>query len=218
VLCGAPASEPYALLDTFTARDTLAVPGSAYRCAGCAVAMEEAGKAVYPDGTAKEWTKAFRRCHSWTITDRAAVPYTGAHAAALRAFVLDPPAPPWAACVVGPTNGRQMLYLTPLNLDPHWCAVLVGGERVRYTRASLRERFRLTVALAAAGGLPSLDSVPAAHLASAAVRLYGARAEGMLVEWQAVREQPLSRLAVWLTPKKEECARVLDELGGVAAA
>ena len=178
--------------------------------------LEESGVAEYPDGTEKTWTKAFRRCHSWTVTANGATPYTGAHAASLRRFLLSPPAPPWAACLVAPTNGRQLLYLTPLNIDPVAWSVLVEGERVAYTRDSLRRRLGLTLGLASCGGLPSLDGPPKVALASAVILAHGERGESWLAEWSRVHSEPLSRLAIYLTPKREDCARVISTLGSAA--
>lgn len=214
VFCGAAASEPYKVLDTFTARDTLTRPGSGHICNGCLIATEESGTATYHDGTTKEWTKAFRRCHSWVITRDKATPYFAGHMDELRRVIMDPPAPPYSICVVGPTNGKQMLYLTPVTFSDRQCKVLLEGEPVQYTRQSLEDRLIVTTTIAMLAGKPSLSGPPGVAVASVMV---SRNLDDMLSIWCHVHSDPLSRLAVFLTPKKDDCDGFLNSINPAAA-
>jgi len=214
IYCGAPADVPHAIPGSFTARDTLSSPGSSSICRGCVIATEEQGTASYPDGSTKAWSRAFRRCHSWTMTKSASVPYFPGHVPHLRRFLLAPPPPPWAACIVGPTNGRQLIYLTPVTRSPGYGSVMLEGERVDYRQDDFAPRLRMALRLASVGGKPALSEPPSVSLASAALSLPDG--ERLMLEWQRVHSEPLSRLAVFLTPKKDDCPHAIGELTSAA--
>lgn len=215
--CGASADTPFAVPDTFTARDSLAAPHSPFVCRGCVIGREEVGEAAYPDGTRKAWGKAYRRTHSWLVTPAGAVPHFVAHLPALRRALLAPPQPPWAAVLVGPTNGVHHLYRAPVNLDPVHATVLVHGERANFTPSALRGRLRLACRIAALAGRPALDGEPSPALFAACLDADPAFGEAVAVEWPRVRTEPLTRLALFFAPKKEDCPDVVRELDAAPA-
>jgi hypothetical protein len=82
--------------------------------------------------------------------------------------------------------------------------VNLDGLAIPYTVDSLRLRRQLTVRLAACVGAVGLEGPPGTSLWCPTVERWGDLAEPMLEEWSRVWCEPLSRLAVYLTPKKED--------------
>jgi hypothetical protein len=200
--CGSPAAGAYDLPDSFTQQSTLLHPNSSYRCVGCEWSQRETGTATYPDGTTKEWARSFARYHNWFLEENKAVPFTYAHREWLQNKLLDPPTGPWI-CSLTTGGQRHFLYMAKSGTRDHPIANL-DGLAIPYTVDTLRDRRRLTVSLAACVGAVGLADSPGPSLWCAAVGLWGEAAEPMLAEWSRVWCEPLSRLAVYLTPKKED--------------
>lgn len=207
VFCAAPASEPYTLPDSFTTRDTLRCPGSGYICSGCVLALEEVGTATYHDGERYEWTKAYRRMCSHVITadPRRVVMATKAHGDYLRGVCLSPPDPPFAVSLAV-SGQKHVLYRGVVCWSRSDAAVTLEGERVDYRPDELADRLALCGRLCAATGKPALDETPGVSLWIRVCERYGAAAgESMCEEWDRVRQEPISRLASFLTPRKDVC-------------
>ena len=81
--------------------------------------------------------------------------------------------------------------------------VTLEAERVLYRRADLADRLALCGRLIAATGKPALREPINVRFGIAVLDRYR-DGESLLREWSRVREQPLSRLAAWLSPAKEE--------------
>jgi len=203
VLCGAPAAEPYALPDSFTTRDTLAAPGSGFRCAGCALAMLEVGEAVYPDGARYHFTKAFRRMCSWVVTATVATAATKAHLDFLRGVCLTPPPAPYLISLAV-SGQKQVLYRSVVGYDAGHAVATIEGERIDYRAADLAARLALCGKVCAATGKPALAEPPGPSVWFRVCERYS-DGEALCAEWVRVREEPLSRLASFLTPAKERC-------------
>lgn len=224
LLCGSPSAESYTLPDTFTTRDTLARPGSPFRCEGCRLAMAEVGDAVYPTGEVYRFAKAYRRMCSWVVTTSGATAYTKAHLDDLRAVCLTPPVPPFAVSIAV-SGQKQVLYRAVVCRDSASPTVTLEGERIDYRPAELVDRLDLVGRVCAATGKPALVEPPGPPVAFRLCERY-AGGEGLYERWAMCWESPLSRLASFLTPNRENCQReypsdwpiASDRHGGVPAA
>ena len=215
--CGAAAARPYALPDSFTARDTLARPGSPWLCGGCAVCLQEAGVARYPDGTIYPFTKAFRRMLTHVVTAGSCVVATKAHTAWLRGVCLDPPDPPFGISVAV-SGQKHVLYRGVVCHSREAVSLTLEGERIDYRPAELRGRLELAGRVCAATGKPALAETPGVAVWQRVCDRYAA-GEAICGQWCRVWREPLSRLAAFLSPPKEGCACDYpgDRLGGVPA-
>lgn len=205
LFCGAPAAAPYALPDSFTARDTLRCPGSPFACAGCSLCLEESGDARYPDGTTRHFTKAFRRMCSWVVTATTAVAATKAHLDYLRGVCAGPPAPPFLVSLAV-SGQKHLLYRGVVNHTTAAAAVTLEGERIDYRPGELRDRLALCGRLCAATGKPALAGPPTPSFWFRVCEAFAA-GDRLCETWSRVREEPLSRLAAFLCPPKEACQR-----------
>jgi hypothetical protein len=200
--CGAPCGEDYAaaewVKESFTSRDTIC--GGGFVCSGCTIALDERAVVEFNDGTRREGQKT--RCYSWFLTPAKAIAATKAHLEWLRGLCLDPPEPPFSL-VLSESGQKHLLYRGVVCNSLKQCVVTLEGERVDFTPEALRDRLLLCRKLIAATGKPALAEPLSPN---SAMRIIAHHHDDALpYTWNAVREQPLSRLAAWLAPAKEVC-------------
>ena len=204
--CGAGARDPYTLPLSFTTRDTLTLPRSQFICVGCKICLEEAGVAGYPDGEIYRFTKAYRRMLSHVITTSKVTQATKGHIEFLRNTCLNPPAPPFAISIAV-SGQKHVLYRGRVCHSRDNITMSLEGQLISYRREDLVKRLGLTSRLVAATGKPALAESVTSSFWFRVCEKY-VEGESLCEEWQYVREEPLSQLASFLTPKKEDCERV----------
>ena len=183
---------------SFTALD--ATTGSGYVCRGCVTTQDERATITLLDGETRDGQRI--RCYSWVVTDvvRAA---TKAHRAALLELCLSPPAPPYVMCF-SDSGQRHLLYKARVCRSTEIAIASLEGDVIHYRPVDLRVRLTLCRRLArVVGKMPLLDGpldVPTALRICEAIGDYAP-----IENWNVIAEQPLSRLAAWLCPPKEEC-------------
>lgn len=207
--CGAPCDGTFPagayVKDSFTGRSEVANPGSPAVCRGCVLCLRESAEVPLIDGTRRAVTKAAVRSWSWVVTSSSAVAASKAHLDALRAACLDPPAPPFAI-VLSDSGQKHLLYRGAVNRVGDPVTVTLETLRVTCRRAELHSRLALCGRLVAATGKPALSEPPDARLGMAVVGRYR-DGEALIEEWERAWQEPLSRLAAWLSPPKEVCER-----------
>jgi CRISPR type IV-associated protein Csf1 len=186
--------------DTFTARNAVAVPGSGFACDGC-VWTQRIAETLTVEGEMREHQKPWN--YSWIVTANSARALTKAHIPILRDACLNPPEPPFAIALAS-SGQRHILYLTPVNESRGSYVIGFEGERIPVSPASLSARIDLTSRLSAAIGKPRLPEPPAFSVYRDSMARYR-DGEAMADEWSRVWSEPLSRLAVFLTDRKDVC-------------
>lgn len=208
--CGGRCDDTHAASDivrpTFTALDT--VTRSPWVCQGCVVAMAEGIDITTIDGEVKRNQKT--RGYSWIATKRTRTACTKAHRQQLLEACMQPPSPPYAICI-SDSGQRHLLYRTPVCWSQDIVTVTLEGEVVTYEPTRLWARIDLCKRIAAATGKPALKEQLSAQSQMRIVEHYGDDAS--LAAWLAMQNEPLSRLAAWLCPPKEEC---ISEYPGIA--
>jgi CRISPR type IV-associated protein Csf1 len=207
--CGAPCdgSRPSSqyVLDSFTGRNGVPCPGSPAVCEGCVLCLREDAVVPYHDGEHRHVTKAATRMHSWVITEGRAVAATKAHMAWLRSVCLAPPPPPYAI-VLTDSGQKHLLYRGVVCRSVDVASVTLEELRIDYRPHELVDRLELCKRLVAATGKPALAEPPAIRMLQS-VTEYHPDGEVFADTWRAVWCEPLSRLAAWLSPAKEEAQR-----------
>lgn len=208
--CGDDFPAAQYVADSFTERGSVAFPGSPFVCAGCVESMRSdlpdaklvTGDIQRPKADSKRAGLQFR-WFSWLITPQEALAATPAHRDKLLTICLSPPAPPFALCIAD--GNKHQLYRTPVNHVAGRVAVNCEGTRVDYHPDELRDRLDLTIRIVAevGKGASSIARLmdPAAEM-GLALQMSDA---ALLDEWRRVRNEPLSALALWLTPGKDDC-------------
>lgn len=203
--CGAACDQSISADDwvkpTCTVRQYVAAPDSQYVCAGCAEALSERTTVqVFAENQPRQNKRV--RCFSWIITRYSAIAYTKAHTSVLADICCRPPATPFAI-VLSDSGQRHLIYLAPVNHSANVVSLVLEDERIDYRPIDLAERLKLTRRLAAAAGKPSLAGKPGLNLYLACDKHF--HSVEAAEQWAGIWSQPLSRLAAWLTPGKEEC-------------
>jgi CRISPR type IV-associated protein Csf1 len=203
VFCGAQASREYQLPSSFTTRDTLAVPNGKHICNGCILSTQESGEATYHTGEVYQYTKAFRRMCSWVVTRKQAIAATKGHIEYLRGVCLNPPEPPFGISIAV-SGQKHVIYRGVVCHSQHDISLTLEGETISYKPSDLQKRLELCGKLAASTGKPALSETPSASFWIRVCDRF-ANGEELCTEWEQVMNEPLSRLAVFLCPKKEDC-------------
>lgn len=201
--CGAPCDESHAhrSSDTFWDWDQVAHPASRYDCAGCAEALDERRVMRGRDKPQKT------RNYTWLATSADATPYTKADITAIRAACLCPPPAPWMLAIAA-SGQKHVIYRTPVNessAPPH--AVQLEQATVLYTPTALREALALCDKIAAGIGKPVLSGALDLSMAMRYAEHHGHGSLGDVDRWNATWNRPVSRLAAFLSLKKEEAQR-----------
>lgn len=184
--------------DSFTGLDTVTL--GSHVCAGCVASQDERATILLADGEIREGQKV--RGYSWVINRAGRIAATKSHRAFLLDMCLAPPGPPFVISI-SDSGQKHLLYRAVVCHDRNFVSVTLEGERIDYAVPMLVERLSLCKQIAAAIGKPALEEPLTATLGMRVCDHYQSDTE--LTAWQAVANEPLSRLATWLTPKKEDC-------------
>lgn len=142
------------------------------------------------------------RLYSWVLTEKSAQRYTKANLRELTDACLNPPAPPYAI-ILATSGQKHLIFKASVTHDRQVCAVDLEGERIEFIRAVLAARLDLCGRIAAAAGKPSLSEFNPTQLAMS-LSGYWLEWEAIYEIWGQVKDEPLSRLAAFLTLKKED--------------
>lgn len=198
--CGAACDETFAraayVRSTFNDWRLVARPDSRFVCAGCTLCVDELRRMPGRDKPQRT------RNYSWLLSSAAALPFDKSRLAELRQCCLHPPTPPFALCLAV-SGQKHLLFRAPVNHDENPIAVQFEEQRVLYDPLALAERLKLCAQLIAAAGKPALAAAPDHQFAFRLAEHFGEACWPLLETWQAVQGEPLSQLAVFLSPNKE---------------
>lgn len=202
---------------TFTNRDIVAVPVSQYLCHGCYLSLGD-GSADMPmlDGTIKAFTTPrgmAPRLYSWLLTAFERLAFTKAHIPLIRDILTDSaklPEPPFAV-VLSDSGQKQLIFRAPVAHERTAFPILLEDGQIVVEPIELARRIAITAPIVAATGKPALKEAPSIATWIAMQTYHGGDARApfeALEEWERIRVQPLSRLAAWLAPNKEEAQNI----------
>jgi CRISPR type IV-associated protein Csf1 len=183
---------------SFTGLDTVTL--SDWVCPGCVAAMQEKMEITLVDGQIRTGQKI--RGYSWVITDSQKLACTKSHRAKLQELCTNPPQPPFVICL-SDSGQKHLLYRAVVNLSRDRVTVTLEGEVITYRPTQLIERIELCKMIAAATGKPAMKEAMTPQSQMRIVEHF--ESEEVLAAWLDCFSEPLTRLAVWLCPAKEEC-------------
>ncbi len=189
--------------DTFTNRDVVLFPGSPFCCPGC-VEASGAGpdEMEMLDGSirVRENLRGMQpRMYSWIIVPGRRWAATKAHIAQLRAFIMDPPEPPF--CIVLADSGqKQLLFRAVVAHDRDRFSVLLEEQRIVVDREELGRALQAADLLAEAIGKPTLLAPPSMSLWISCQEHHGTT--DPMEAWGEWRNTETGKLAAWLAKAK----------------
>lgn len=199
--CGAQCDETHGtkeyVSDTFTDWGIVANPIGQFVCEGCVLAMDE--KAAMPGRDKPQKI----RTYSWVIYENIATPFTKGELEALRNECVRMTADV-RSIVIAASGQKHLIFRAPVNRQAETTIVQFELEQVVYRSGELRTRLSLAARLIAATGKPALQGEPNISLPIKAAEYWrhGAR---LAADWNRVHSEPLSRLALYLSPGMEDC-------------
>lgn len=180
------------ITDTFTDWASVAYPESDYCCVGCSIALNEKSNINGRSGQKM-------RNYSWIITRDSATAMTKADVIRIREACLDPPQPPFAI-VIAASGQKHTLFRAPSNNRRDIITIQFETEQVTYRPVDLSARLQLVAKLITAVGKTKLSESVAVSNAIKLFDQYGDSAQQLIESWNRMYCEPLSRLAVFLTP------------------
>lgn len=188
--CGCPADVKLKVSDTFADGWNVASPLSKLMCRGCEIAFDEAMPIA-----GKEKLQKFRN-YSWFITKSDRLPLTKANKDTISAILLNPPHEAWSFAIAE-SGQKHLAYRTPANVGCQPYLVRLEDEIVVYWPEKLKERTELCRTVVAKIGHKGANDPSVSSAIAMGHALY--------MRWEAVYREPLTRLALFVTPGKSEC-------------
>jgi len=206
--CGASCDEQYKtadyVKDTFTNRDIVKYPQSQFVCVGCVESLGNGeDKMPFIDGTVKVRENARGMCprmYSWILFTDHKLAGTKAHIKEWRELLANPPEPPFAV-ILADSGQKQLIFRAPIAMSKKCFSILLEDECIEVIPEQLAERLEMCTPICAALGKPALQG-EISFSSYTRYNEYHGEIE-TLEKWLAIRDQPLSRLAAWLSLSKE---------------
>lgn len=195
---------------SFTGLDTVTL--SNWVCPGCVDSMQEKCDIVQIDGERRRGQKI--RGYSWVITSKEKHACTKSHRERLQRLCINPPEPPFVICI-SDSGQKHLLYRAVVNASRELVTVTLEGEAITYQTHELVARIDLCKRVAAATGKPALKEIMSPQTQMRIVEHY--ESAEFLAAWLDCFSEPLTRLAVWLCPPKDECLHEFPAVTGSVA-
>lgn len=206
--CGASCAEEFPVKQfvkgSFTGWSGVANPSADFVCGGCVASMDESAIVSLPNEV-REGQRI--RNYSWLITETNAKAFTKAHIAELRAVALYPPPPPFAL-IISDSGQKQLIYRAPVCLDARTMTVMLEDEPISYSIPQLQQMLVLCGKLIAGVGKPALKENFTGSIVRYILETWSEEGERLIEQWERVRQNPVARLALWLSDGKEAQRRV----------
>lgn len=209
--CGASCDEQYKtddyVKDTFTNRDIVKFPQSKYVCRGCVESLGNGEDTMLMiDGTTKVRQNARGMCprmYSWVLFPDHKLAGTKAHVKQWRELLINPPEPPFAV-ILADSGQKQLIFRAPVAMDRNNFSVMLEDEIIEITPEGLAERIKLATPVCAGLGKPALQGDISFSSYTRMVDYFGDAGYEYLEAWLKVKDEPLSRLAAWVSLTREE--------------
>ena len=182
---------------SFTGLDT--VTFSPFVCHGCVASQNEQADIQLACGERRAGQKV--RGYSWVFNQESRIAATKAHRDFMYGMILEPPKPPFSI-VISDSGQKHLIYRSAVNWDVNHFVVGLETEQIQVDASKVIERMVLVQCVCAVVGKPALTEKMSAH---SGMMLFESLGQKLVDEWFSVASDPLTRLMVFLCPKKDDC-------------
>ncbi|WP_078124029.1 hypothetical protein [Leptospira alexanderi] len=205
--CGASCNDAYTkkdyVKDTFSNRDIIFHPGSDFVCHGCIASFSESTDIELIDG--EERSSQRIRQYSWILTTKNKICVTKKHLKEIRNMVLNPPDPPFAI-ILAESGQKHLIFRSKVAYSKNYFPVSLEDEIIFVNPTELKNRLDLIKKLIVVTGKPALaDKYSDTSFYINIFKEYGEQANILLTDFFKIRDESLTRLALWIAPNKEDC-------------
>ncbi|EMO53921.1 hypothetical protein [Leptospira noguchii] len=205
--CGSSCNQNFSVKEyvkkTFTNRDIVAQPASMYVCGGCVASFAEKITVQLMDDEIRDTQRV--RQYSWIITENSKIAATKKHIKELREVILNPPNPPFLI-VLADSGQKHLIFRSKIAYSKDIFPVTLEDQVILVRSNVLRERIEMLKPIIAATGKPAISDFVSVNLAISVIEYHGKIGEKYLEEFLSVKDDALTKLALWLAPNKEDCS------------
>lgn len=210
--CGAKCDNSYStkdfVKDIFSGRDSIPYPNSEYVCTRCAESFSENSTIEMIDGEIR--TNQRIRQYSWFITNQKKLAFTKAHIHIIRDILLNIPDPPFTF-IFAESGQKHLIYRSKIALDKNEFYVMLEDNYILVNVEKLNVRIKFLEKLIAVFGKVAILGELSISLGEKLFALHGKETENILEKFEKIKNEELTKLAVWLSPNKEECLRRIND-------
>jgi CRISPR type IV-associated protein Csf1 len=187
------------LKPTFTNLDIIKTPNSEYICDECIWAFATGNQEItLLDGEIRQGQSP--RLYSWIITDKK-IAATKAHIRQLREIILNPPPPPFKI-ILSDSGQKHLLFRTIWAQSQDNFPIQFEEEQIIVNITELQKRLTIADRLSSAIGKVALNNCERMSYAITINNYHDDLTD--YENWLNIKNEPLSRLAVWLAKNKED--------------
>lgn len=210
-ICSAPCGEDFPtskyIAKTFGNRDSVFRPSSPYLCGGCISSLQEKITIKMPDGEVRENQRV--RLYSWIITKTWKQAYTKAHINLLREFILNPTEVPFAVALAD-SGQKHIVFRTRINNSLTDYTISLEEDLILVNKKRLNDLMDwLKYPISCLGKIAITQPLTMNHYISIEEKFGLKEMENIIKRLDIERKTQMFKLAVWLSPNKEECDNLL---------
>lgn len=193
--------------ENFTNRDIVFRPASNYVCGGCVESFNEKAEIVMPDG---ELRVGNVRAYSWVIEQGKKQAYSKAYIKELREIVLNPPNPPFAI-ILSDSGKKHLIYRSRVNNSRQSLFVSLEEQVYQIEVSQFKILMeRLSKIIACIGKIAVLEELNSMQ-AFLINEFWGDNFKKVIEDFNECKKDKNYKLAVWLSPNKEDCKLLWQE-------
>lgn len=210
--CGASCSEKYTtkeyVKETFTNRDIVYRPSSKFVCGGCVASFQEKTTITLINGETRDGQRI--RQYSWFITKEKATPFTKAHIHLVREIITNPPEPPFAF-IFAESGQKHLIFRSKIALDKENFVVMLEEQYINVNVSLLKEILAFLIKPISCFGKIGILEEPSIGGLGLLFEKFQKEAEYIVERLNKIRTLPITKLAVWLSPNKEDCTNLIKD-------
>jgi len=199
--CGGSCNSEYTkkkyVKDTFTNRDIVKCPGSDCVCYGCVKTLEDSDILLC---TGETRTDQRMRMYTWIYNKSFKYAFTKSHIYKIREYCINPPDPQFVISIA--TSGqKQLLFRASVSFSKSNFPILLEDETIIVNADDLIQLLTIAESISRINGKISLTEMTIVH----AIKYYEHYNNlDNFNYWKSIINKPLTRLAAFLSPSKEE--------------